>query len=101
MSSMLLHYFGLGEAAGLLAGWRKLATRAVVVADVRRHWLPCVAIDLLSRVSRHPLFREGHGRTIRRGFTPRELGHLGRQAGFARMRVRRHVPFRLSLVGLL
>jgi SAM-dependent methyltransferase len=101
MSSMLLHYFGLGEAAGLLAGWRKLATRAVVVADVRRHWLPCVAIDLLSRVSRHPPFREGHGRTIRRGFTPRELGHLGRQAGFARMRVRRHVPFRLSLVGLL
>ena len=100
-SSMLLHYFGLAEAAGILAGWRRLATRAVVVADVRRHWFPCAAIDLLGRVSRNPLFREGHGDTIRRGFTPHELGRLGEQAGFARMRVRRHVPFRLSLVGLL
>jgi SAM-dependent methyltransferase len=100
MSSMLLHYFGLAEAAGLLSGWRHLATRGVVVADVRRHWFPCVAIDLLGRVSRNPLFREGHGHTVRRGFTPREPGRLGGQAGFARMRVRRHVPFRLSLVGL-
>jgi SAM-dependent methyltransferase len=100
-SSMLLHYFGLVEAANLLASWRRLATRAVVVADVRRHWVPCAAIALLGRLSRNPLFQEGHGHTVRRGFTPKELGRLGGQAGFARMRVRRHVPFRLSLVGLL
>lgn len=99
-SSMLLHYFGLTEAAAVLAGWRRLAVRAVVVADVRRHWFPCAAIDLLGRVSRQGLFREGHRDTVRRGFTPGELGHLGRQAGFARIRVRRHVPFRLSLVGV-
>jgi ubiquinone/menaquinone biosynthesis C-methylase UbiE len=100
MSSMLLHYFGLAEAAALLGHWRRLATRAVVVADVHRHWFPCVAIDVLGRISSHPLFREGHGRTVRRGFTADELRGLGRQAGFTRTRVRRHVPFRLSLVGL-
>jgi SAM-dependent methyltransferase len=99
MSSMLLHYFGLAEAAALLGAWRRLATRAVVVADVRRHWFPCLAIDVLGRVSGHPLFRAGHGQTIRRGFTPGELVRLGVQAGFVRTRVRRHVPFRLSLVG--
>jgi SAM-dependent methyltransferase len=101
ISSMLLHYFGLAEAAALLAAWRRLATRAVVVADVQRHWLPCLAIDLLGRVSASPLFREAHGRTVRRGFTPGELRHLAGQAGFARTRVRRHAPFRLSLVGSL
>ena len=101
LSSMLLHYFGLAEAAGLLQGWRSLATRAVVVADVQRHWVPCAAISLLGRLSQNSLFREGHGRTVRRGFTPGELDRLGGQAGFVRMRVRRHVPFRLSLVGLL
>lgn len=100
-SSMLLHYFGLAEAAAVLTGWQRLALRAVVVADVRRHWFPCAAIDLLGRVSRHGLFREGHRDTVRRGFTPGELGGLGEQAGFARVRVRRHVPFRLSLVGWL
>ena len=101
VSSMLLHYFGLAEAVALLRAWRSLATRAVVVADVQRHWFPCAAISLLGRLSRHPLFREGHGHTVRRGFTPGELGRLGAQAGFARMRVRHHVPFRLSLVGVL
>ena len=100
-SSMLLHYFGLAEAAAVLTGWRHLAIRAVVVADVRRHWFPCLAIDLLGRVSRHRLFRQGHTDTIRRGFTPGELGRLAGQAGFARIGVRRHVPFRLSLVGRL
>jgi SAM-dependent methyltransferase len=100
-SSMLLHYFGLAEAAAVLAAWRRLAVRAVVVADVRRHWFPCAAIDLLGRVSRHRLVRAGHADTVRRGFTPGELRGLGRQAGFTRMRVRRHVPFRLSLVGSL
>jgi len=101
VSSMLLHYFGLAEAAGLLGRWRALATRAVVVADLHRHWFPCAAISLLGRLSQSPLFREGHGRTVRRGFTPGELRRVGGQAGFLRMRVRRHVPFRLSLVGLL
>lgn len=100
-SSMLLHYFALAEAAGLLRTWRRLATRAVVVADVQRHWIPCAAISVLGRLSRNPLFREGHGHTVRRGFTPGELGRLGGQAGFVRVRVRRHVPFRLSLVGSL
>lgn len=99
MSSMLLHYFGLDEASGLLRSWRRLATRAVVVADLQRHWFPCVAIALLGRLSRNPLFRAGHGMTVRRGFTPGELGRLGAEAGFGRVRLRRHVPFRLSLVG--
>jgi len=100
-ASMLLHYFALAEAADLLHCWRRLATRAVVVADVQRHWFPCAAISLLGRLSGSPLFREGHGDTVRRGFTPGELGRLANQAGFVRIRVRRHVPFRLSLVGLL
>jgi SAM-dependent methyltransferase len=99
-SSMLLHYFGLVEGVAVLDGWRRLATRAVVVADVRRHWFPCVAIDVLGRVSRSPLWHAGHADTVRRGFTPGELRDLGVQAGLAGVRVRRHVPFRLSLVGL-
>jgi ubiquinone/menaquinone biosynthesis C-methylase UbiE len=100
-SSMLLHYFALAKAADLLHRWRRLATRAVVVTEVQRHWFPCTAIGLLGRLSGSPLFRQGHGDTVRRGFTPGELGRLAQQAGFVRMRVRRHVPFRLSLVGLL
>ena len=100
-SSMLLHYFTLADAADLLHRWQRLATRAVVVADVQRHWFPCASIRLLGWLSRSQFFRQGHGDTVRRGFTPEELGRVAKQAGFVRMRVRRHVPFRLSLIGLL
>jgi hypothetical protein len=96
-----LEDIALAEAAGLLRSRRRLATRAVAVADVHRHWIPCAPISLLGPLSNNPLFRAGHGHTDRRGFTPGELGRLGGRAGFMRVRVRRHVPFRPSLVGLL
>lgn len=73
IASMLLHDFGLAEAAGLLGRWRRLAGRAVVVADVQRHWFPYAAIHARGRVSRSPLFGDGHARTVRRGLTPGEL----------------------------
>jgi hypothetical protein len=93
------------DAAALLRpgrggrGPRRLAasaTRAVVVADVRRHWFLCAATALLGSISRNSLFRAAHGDR-----SDVVLGRLGGQAGFARMRVRRHAPFRRSLVGLL
>jgi hypothetical protein len=64
------------------------ATRAVFVADVRGHWFPCAASTLLGSISRNALFGAGRGDTVRSGFTPGPGGRLGRQAGFARMRVR-------------
>ena len=100
-ASMLLHYFGTEEAAGIVRGWAALAARAVIVSDVRRHWFPCAAISVLSRLSGSPLFGQGSRRTVLRGFTPAELRGLARAAALARSRLTRHFPFRLALVGFV
>ncbi|MBI4610035.1 MAG: methyltransferase domain-containing protein [Candidatus Rokubacteria bacterium] len=98
-SSMLLHYFALDEAVALLRAWGALASRAVLVSDVERHWFPCLAIPILAKILKSDLFREGSRRTVLRGFTPEEMAWLADQAGLARPRVRRYFPFRLALVG--
>ena len=100
-ASMLLHYFGTEEAAGIVRGWAALAGRAVIVSDVRRHWFPCAAISVLSRLSGSPLFGQGSRRTVLRGFTPAELRGLARAAALGRSRLTRHFPFRLALVGFV
>jgi SAM-dependent methyltransferase len=98
LSSMLWHYFASREAAAVLASWGTLATRGLIISDVERHWLPCVAISVLGRISKSSLFREGSRRTVLRGFTRDEMARLAAQAGFATVRVRRFWPFRLALV---
>jgi SAM-dependent methyltransferase len=99
IASMLLHYFDFAEAERLLFQWCALATNAVVVSEVERHWLPYLAVRTLGRLSSSPLFDAGHARTIRRGFTEGELATLGSRAGFARTRISRHFPYRLCLLG--
>ena len=99
IASMLLHYFDFGEAERLLDAWRRLATVAVLVSDVERHWLPYLAVRTLGRLSASPLFDAGHARTIRRGFTESELATLGSRAGFTQTDVRRYFPHRLCLLG--
>lgn len=98
-SAMLLHYFSREDAITLLRSWASLASRALLVNDIERHWFPCAAIPFLRRLSGSSLFREGSRQTVLRGFTPEEIGQLGDQAGFSRAEVRRYFPFRLTLIG--
>jgi ubiquinone/menaquinone biosynthesis C-methylase UbiE len=99
VASMLLHYFALDEAAGLLQAWAVLAAGGVVVSDVERHVVPYVAARALGAVSRRSAFGEGSQRTILRGFTQKELAALAIAAGLRHVTVQRHFPFRLSLAG--
>jgi SAM-dependent methyltransferase len=97
-SSMLLHYFASSEAPALLAAWGSLATRTLIISDVERHWVPCVALSMLRRISSNSLVGEGSSRTVLRGFTRDELVMLAAHAGFASVCVRRFWPFRLAFV---
>lgn len=101
VSSMVLHYFALDEAARLLRMFARLARRAVVIADAERHWFPCLAIGALAPLTGNRLIRRHFRDTVLHGFTPGELAGLTHAAGFARWRVRRYFPFRLVLVGEL
>ena len=101
VSSMMLHYFPLGDAKRLLMTFASIAKRAVLVADIERHWFPCLAIGVLAPLTGNHLIRRHFRDTVLQGFTPAELDGLTFEARFMRSRIRRHFPYRLVLVGEL
>ena len=97
-ASMLLHYFSWDQARAVLRSLAALSSRALLINDVERHWLPASVIPVLGRLSRSGLFHPGSRDTVLRGFAPDELRRLAAEAGFTRTQVRRHFPFRLTLL---
>jgi SAM-dependent methyltransferase len=96
--SMFLHHFGPEEVVRLLASFRSLARRSVVVNDLRRHVLPWAFIAVAARATRrHPMFVHDAPLSVLRGFTPNEMREAALAAGAKAPTVRRRWPFRLVL----
>lgn len=97
-ASMFLHHFELGDVARLLARFRELARRAVLINDLRRHLVPWSFIALVSRVTRRdPMFVHDAPLSVLRGFTVAELLQAARESGAASVTLRRRWPYRLAL----
>ncbi len=97
-ASMFLHHFAHEDAVRLLRSFRRLARRAVLINDLRRHAVSWAFIALASRVTRrHPMFVHDSALSVLRGFTADELLAAAREAGAAEATVRRRLPYRLLL----
>jgi len=98
-ASLVLHHFEDGEAPELLARLAGLARHALLINDLERHewaWRFIRYAPFFNEVSR----LDGVA-SVQQAFTPDELESVGRRAGLTRFRVRRHIPYRLSLVAEL
>jgi len=97
-ASLFLHHFDDAEATRLLAAFRRLARRVVIVNDLRRHVVPWAFIAAAARVLRRgATYVHDAPLSVRRGFTPGELERAARTAGARAARVRRSWPYRLVL----
>jgi ubiquinone/menaquinone biosynthesis C-methylase UbiE len=97
-ASMFLHHFDHDGVVALLRRFRRLARRAVVVNDLRRHRLPWAFIATVARVTRRdPMFRHDAPLSVLRGFTDDELLAAAREAGVASPSLQRRWPFRLVM----
>jgi SAM-dependent methyltransferase len=97
-ASMFFHHFRTEEASRLLRSLRRIARRAVLVNDLRRHAIPWMFIWAYARVARcHPMFVNDAPLSVLRGFTATELEALARAAGAAGVRPARRWPYRLLL----
>ena len=79
----------------MLEQMARLARHAVLVNDLERHALSWWFIrhsPMIGEISR----LDGAA-SVQQAFTAAELDMLARRAGFTCFRVRKHVPFRLSL----
>ena len=97
-ASMFLHHFDGPGIVRLLAEFRRVARRAVVINDLRRHLLPWGFIYLAARLTRRaPMYVHDAPLSVLRGFTDEELASAAREAGVSEPRVERRWPFRLVL----
>lgn len=95
IASQVLHHFPADIAARWIAGFDRVARRAVVLADLRRShaamaglWLAALALGL------HPATRHDGVLSLRRGYTVAEFARLIERAG-VRAPVRRSPIARL------
>ena len=95
-ASLFLHHFRPADVVRLLATFRRLARRAVLVNDLRRHRLPWAVILLVAHLTRrHPMFVHDAPLSVLRGFTVAELQAAAVASGAGDARVQRRWPYRL------
>lgn len=97
-ASLFLHHVAHADAVRLLASFRRISRRAVLINDLRRHAVPWAFIGLVARATRrHPMFVHDAPLSVLRGFTAGELLAAAREAGGIGANVKRCWPFRLLL----
>jgi ubiquinone/menaquinone biosynthesis C-methylase UbiE len=84
-------------SAALGEAWR-VSRRAVIVSDLERGRLAYAGARLMALVLRNPLTSHDGPVSVLRAYTAKEIREIARDAGLRRIRVRRHVPFRMTLV---
>jgi SAM-dependent methyltransferase len=99
LASLFLHHFETPQAARLIQGFARRARVAVIINDLRRHPIAYYSIKLLTSLfTRNRLVRHDAALSVLRGFTARDVTKLAQAAGVP-LRLFRHFPYRLILIG--
>lgn len=97
-ASMFLHHFKHDEIVRLLASFRGLARRAVLINDLRRHLVPWSFISVVSRaLGWHEMVVHDGPLSVLRGFVPDELARAAVEAGETEAVLQHRFPYRLVL----
>jgi ubiquinone/menaquinone biosynthesis C-methylase UbiE len=95
--SQVLHHFEVAEAIQLLQECVRVASRAVIIGDLRRSWLAVAGLWTSSfALGFHPVSRHDGVVSILRGFTEQDLQQLFVQATGHVPRVRRSLGWRVT-----
>ena len=95
----LLHHFDDAEAETLLRECTRVASEAVVIADLRRSWLAIGGLLLASFALRfHPVSRHDGIVSILRGYTAPELRSMVARVTGVRPAVRYGLGWRVTAV---
>jgi SAM-dependent methyltransferase len=95
--SQVLHHFFDEDAVALLRELDRVARVRVIVSDLLRSDLAVAGLWLFSFVlGFHPVSRRDGIMSIRRGFSPRELGTIVQAATGAEPRIREYLGFRVA-----
>ncbi len=94
------HHFSGPALVKLVSEMTRVASRRVVILDIRRHWLAYWGFVAWSRVfTANRLVRYDGPLSVLRGFTPAELLDLARPFTHFTWTVRSSIGFQLALIG--
>ena len=98
LASLFLHHFATAQAAELIASYSRIARVAVIINDLRRHWIPYYSIKVLNSIFHASrLVRNDSALSILRGFTKRDIKEIARLSGQP-LDLFRHFPFRFAAI---
>ena len=98
LASLFLHHFETPSAARLIREFSRIARRAVIINDLRRHVIAYYGIKLLTRLlSQNRLVRHDAALSVLRGFTEHDVVAISKLSGVT-LRSTRSFPFRLVLI---
>jgi ubiquinone/menaquinone biosynthesis C-methylase UbiE len=98
-ASLFLHHVPPNRTGDALADLDRLATRGVIVSDLRRSPASLVAVGLLSTLAGNSVVRHDGPLSVRRAFTMDELARMAAELDLRYLRARQEGPFRVSLSG--
>jgi 2-polyprenyl-3-methyl-5-hydroxy-6-metoxy-1,4-benzoquinol methylase len=98
-ASLFLHHVTPDRTVEALASLDRLATRGVVISDLRRSWFALAGVGLLAYAAGNAVVRHDGPLSVRRAFTVEELRGLASECRLGYLTARSEGPFRVSLSG--
>jgi len=100
ISSLCLHHLTDEGIVDLLKKSDRFTQRGIIMNDLKRSARAWAWIWALSRLGgAHPIVQNDGPLSVKRAFTPKELGNLSHQANVSYMRVYTHFGYRMTLAG--
>ena len=97
MCSQILHHFEHADAVTLVRELDRVASRHVIVSDLRRSWIAAGGFKLAAVALRfHPITHHDGVLSVMRGFTASELAAIIEEATGVCAPVRRQLGYRLT-----
>ena len=97
LCSQVLHHFDWADAERLLRELNRVASRAVIVSDLRRSWIAASGFWLVAALVRfHPVTRHDGVVYVLRGLTTEDLRRVVKEANRVTPTVHHRLGFRLT-----
>ena len=100
ISSLLLHHIPHSKTVSTLKAFDEIATKGVLISDLLRTPWSYRSIKLLSILSGNEVVRNDAPLSVRRGFLPKDLEKLAKDAGLSYLKVKKEPWFRIRLSGV-
>lgn len=98
-TSLFLHHFSANQISLLLEGFKEIASRAIIINDLRRNILAFIGIKILTLLfSRSDMVKNDGPLSVKRGFIYTELENIIAAMGFSHYIIRKKWAFRWQVV---